>query len=100
VQTCALPILNKLELENSITMALVMMIAIMEISNDEFLSYALLRFCTIVIGIFSAFLVNLLFMPPKYETKLFQSINQTQDDIIRWLRIAGSQASKRIAMKK
>lgn len=93
-------IMNKLKLENSITMALVMMIAIMEISNDAFLSYALLRFCTIVIGVLSAFLVNLLFMPPKYETKLFQSINQTQDDIIRWLRLAGRQASERIAMKK
>ena len=90
----------KLGLEESISMALVMMIAIMEIKGDEFLSYALLRFTTIVIGVLAAFSVNLLFMPPKYETKLFQSIHQAQDEIIRWTRLAGRQASEHIATKK
>lgn len=93
-------IMNKLGLENSISMALVMMIAIMEIKDDAFLTYALLRFTTIVIGVLAAFLVNLLFMPPKYETKLYQSIQQTQDEIIRWTRLAGRQASEHIATKK
>ena len=93
-------IMNKLGLEASISMALVMMIAITEIQSDEFLSYALLRFITIVIGVLSAFLVNLLFLPPKYEMKLFQSIHQAQDEIIRWARLAGRQASEHIATKK
>ncbi|MDS9473323.1 aromatic acid exporter family protein [Sporosarcina pasteurii] len=93
-------LMNKLGLEKSISMALVMMIAIMEIKGDEFLSFALLRFFTIVVGVLSAFLVNLLFMPPKYETKLFQSIHETQDEIIRWTRLAGRQASEHIATKK
>ena len=93
-------IMNKLKLEASISMALVMMIAIMEIRGDEFLVYALLRFSTIVTGVLAAFLVNLLFMPPKYETKLFQSIHQAQDEIIRWTRLAGRQASEHIATKK
>ena len=93
-------IMNKLKLEASISMALVMMIAIMEIRGDEFLIYALLRFSTIVTGVLSAFLVNLLFMPPKYETKLFQSIHQAQDEIIRWTRLAGRQASEHVATKK
>lgn len=93
-------ILNKLGLEKSISMALIMMIAIMEIRSDDFLSFALLRFATIVTGVLAAFLVNLFFMPPKYETKLFQSIHQTQDEIIRWTRLAGRQASQHIATKK
>ena len=93
-------IMNKLGLENSISMALVMMIAIMEIRSDDFVTFALLRFLTILIGVLSAFLVNLLFMPPKYETKLFQSIHQAQDEIIRWTRLAGRQASEHIATKK
>ncbi len=93
-------IMNKLNLEKSTSMALVMMIAIMEIQDDAFLSYALLRFITVTIGVLSAFLVNLLFMPPKYETKLFQSIYQAQDEIIRWTRLAGRQAAERIATKK
>lgn len=93
-------IMNKLNLEKSTSMALVMMIAIMEIQDDAFLSYAFLRFMTVTIGVISAFFVNLLFMPPKYETKLFQSIYQAQDDIIRWTRLAGRQAAERIATKK
>lgn len=93
-------IMNKLNLEKSTSMALVMMIAIMEIQDDAFLSYALLRFVTVTVGVLSAFLVNLLFMPPKYETKLFQSIYQAQDEIIRWTRLAGRQAAERIATKK
>ena len=53
-------IMNKLKLEASISMALVMMIAIMEIQNDEFLIYAVLRFSTFFVGVFAAFLVNLI----------------------------------------
>ncbi|MHA6260294.1 FUSC family protein [Sporosarcina sp. CAU 1771] len=93
-------IMVKLGLEKSISMALVMMIAIMEIRGDEFLSFALLRFLTIVIGVMASFSVNLLFVPPKYESKLFQSIHQAQDEIIRWTRLAGRQASEHIATKK
>ena len=81
-------------------MALVMMIAIMEIKAMNCLSFALLRFVTIVIGVLASFCLNLLFMPPKYETKLFQSIHQAQDEIIRWTRLAGRQASEHIATKK
>lgn len=93
-------IMLKLGLEKSISLALVVMIAIMEIKGDEFLSFALLRFLTMIIGVLAAFVVNLLFMPPKYETKLFQSIHQAQDEIIRWTRLAGRQASEHIATKK
>ncbi len=93
-------IMLKFGLEKSISLALVVMIAIMEIKGEEFLSFALLRFLTIIIGVLAAFVVNLLFMPPKYETKLFESIHQTQDEIIRWTRLAGRQASEHIATKK
>lgn len=93
-------IMLKLGLEKSVTLALVTMIAIMEIKGDAFLSFALLRFGTIVLGVLSAFIVNMVFLPPKYETKLFQSIHHVQDEIIRWTRLAGRQASEHIATKK
>ncbi|WP_342514493.1 aromatic acid exporter family protein [Sporosarcina sp. FSL K6-1522] len=93
-------IMLKLGLEKSISLALVVMIAIMEIKDDDFLSFALLRFLTMIIGVLAAFVVNLLFLPPKYEPKLFQSIHQAQDEIIRWTRLAGRQASEHIATKK
>ena len=93
-------VMLKLGLEKSLSLALVTMIAIMEIKGEAFLSFASLRFVTMVIGVLSAFAVNLLFMPPKYETKLFQAIHQAQDDIIRWIRLAGRQASEHVATKK
>ena len=88
------------ELEKSISLALVTMIAIMEIQDDAFLNFALLRFVTIVIGVLSAFVVNLLFFPPKYEVKLFRTIHFMQDEIIRWLRLASRQASEHEAMRE
>lgn len=93
-------IMVKLGLEKSISLALVTMIAIMEIEGDGFLTFAMLRFITIVIGVLAAFIVNFAFLPPKYEAKLFQAIHHTQDEIIRWTRLAGRQASDHIATKK
>ena len=87
-------IMLQLKLEKSISLALVTMIAIMEIQGDAFLNFALLRLLTIIIGVLSAFVVNLVFIPPKYEKKLFQTIHLTQDEIIQWTRLAARQASE------
>ncbi|MET3576302.1 aromatic acid exporter family protein [Bhargavaea ullalensis] len=94
-------IMLKFKLENAITLALVMMIGIMELpGNQDFYMYAGLRFFTMLTGILAAFLVNMLFLPPKYETKLFQAIQSTEDEIIRWTRLAGRQASEHSATQK
>ncbi len=93
-------IMLKLGLEKSISLALVTMIAVMEVKDDAFLTFAMLRVSTILVGVLAAFIVNLVFMPPKYETKLFQAIHQAQDEIIRWSRLAGRQASEHSATKK
>ncbi|WJY27667.1 MULTISPECIES: FUSC family protein [Sporosarcina] len=92
-------IMLKLGLEKSIGLALVTTIAIMEIKGDGFLLYAGLRILSITIGVLAAFLVNLVFVPPKYEVKLFQSIHQVQDEIIRWIRLTSRQASDFLATK-
>ena len=75
-------------------------IAIMEVQSDDFITFALIRFTTIVVGVLAAFVVNLVFMPPKYETKLFQSIHSTTDELIRWTRLAERQASEHNATKQ
>ncbi|ARD47687.1 hypothetical protein SporoP37_05750 [Sporosarcina sp. P37] len=93
-------IMLKLGLEKSMSLALVTMIAVMEVKDEAFLTFALLRVGTILVGVLAAFIVNLVFMPPKYETKLFQAIHQAQDEIIRWTRLAARQASDHTAMKK
>jgi uncharacterized membrane protein YgaE (UPF0421/DUF939 family) len=93
-------IMLKLKLEKSVSLALVTIIAIMEVQSDDFITFALIRFATIVIGVLAAFVVNLVFMPPKYETKLFNSIHLTQDELIRWTRLAVRQASEHTATKQ
>ena len=94
-----LGIMMKLKLEKSISLALVTVIAIMEVPGDDFLTFGLIRFGTVMLGVFAAFTVNLVFLPPKYEVKLFKKINSVQDDIIRWARLAVRQASEHTSTK-
>ena len=89
----AITIMLKFKLEKTISLALVTVIAIMEVQGDEFITFALIRFATVLVGVIAAFVVNLVFVPPKYEAKLFNAIHFTQDEIIRWIRIAVRNAS-------
>ena len=94
-----LGLMMKLKLEKSISLALVTLIVILGVPGDEFILFGLIRFGTIMLGVFAAFLVNLVFLPPKYEVKLFKDINSLQDDIIRWTRLAVRQASEHTSTK-
>lgn len=96
----AIMIMLKFKLEKTISLALVTVIAIMEIQSEDFFTFALIRFSTILVGVISAFIVNLIFLPPKFETKLFSSIHYTQDEIIRWIRIAVRHASDHSSTKQ
>ncbi len=64
----------RLRLESSISVALVTVIAIMEYTEEHFIEFALIRFSTIMLGVFAAFIVNLVFLPPKYEKKLYTKL--------------------------
>lgn len=95
----------KFGLEKSLSLAIVTVVIIMEGSqSDDFLMFALIRFATILVGVLAAFIVNLTFIPPRYEAKLFRKIYFLQDDIIRWTRLAVRQAaehtSTKMALKK
>lgn len=96
----AIMIMVKLKLEKTISLALVTVIVIMEGQGDDFITFALIRFSTILVGVISAFVVNLVFLPPKFETKLFNAIHYTQDEIIRWIRIAVRHASDHSSTKE
>ncbi|MCL6573017.1 MAG: FUSC family protein [Bacillus sp. (in: Bacteria)] len=78
----------KLKLEKTIGLSLVTLISIMETQSGNFIQFAGIRFSTIMIGIFSAFIVNLVFMPPKYENKLYVKIANTTEEIIKWIRLS------------
>ncbi len=89
----------KFKLEKSLTLALVTVVAVMEVQGDDFLMFGLMRFAAVMVGVFAAFVVNLVFLPPRYEVKLFTNINSLQDDIIRWTRLAIRQASEHTSTK-
>ncbi|MCM3569426.1 aromatic acid exporter family protein [Neobacillus mesonae] len=78
----------KLKLENNIGLSLVTLISIMETTSMSFIQFAGIRFSTIMIGVFSAFIVNLVFMPPKYENKLYLKIVHTTEEMIKWIRLS------------
>ena len=78
----------KLKLENTIGLSLVTLISIMETTSMSFIQFAGIRFSTIMIGVFSAFIVNLVFMPPKYENKLYFKIVDTTEEMIKWIRLS------------
>lgn len=89
----------KLKIENTIPLALVTVIAIMESPGENFLEFSLIRFSTVMIGILCAFLVNLIFLPPKYETRLYYKVKETTEDILKWIRISMRHASEHNLLK-
>lgn len=93
-------IMMKLKLETSISLALVTVIVIMEFQEGSFIEFAILRFATVMTGVLAAFIINSLFLPPKYEDRLFTSIKYLQTDIIKWIRLAVRQASEHTSTKK
>jgi uncharacterized membrane protein YgaE (UPF0421/DUF939 family) len=90
----------KLKIENTIGLALVTVIAIMENTSEQFVEFAVIRFLTIMLGVLSAFVVNLVFLPPKYETKLYYKIVHTTEEIIKWTRMNIRQASEHTLLKE
>ncbi|MEH7392476.1 FUSC family protein [Bacillus sp. JJ1474] len=89
----------KLKIENTIGLALVTMIVIMETPSDEFIQFALIRFSTVMLGVFSAFIVNLLFLPPKYEKKLYFGISDITEETTKWIRLTIRHASEHKLLK-
>lgn len=81
-------IILKLKMEKSITLAVVTLIVIMLSPTKNFEEFAFMRFIVIMVGVFSASIVNLVFIPPKYENRLFQSINSDAEYITQWIRLA------------
>jgi uncharacterized membrane protein YgaE (UPF0421/DUF939 family) len=92
-------LMRKFKLDSSMSLALVTVVAIMIFEGEDFLEFGIIRFATVMVGVFAAFIVNLVFLPPRYEIKLFTMIDSLQDDIIRWTRLAARQASEHTSTK-
>ncbi|RFU63030.1 FUSC family protein [Peribacillus glennii] len=90
----------KLKMEKSLVLSIVTVIAIMESQQGDFLQFAMIRFSSILLGILCSFIVNLVFIPPKYEIKLYNRISGTTEDIFKWIRISTRHASEHTLLKK
>lgn len=90
----------RLKSQNIIPLSLVTVIAIMESTTIESTDYALLRFSTVMLGVLSAFIVNFIFLPPKYETKLYYKLTHITEDIIKWIRMTLREASAYTLLKE
>jgi len=83
----------KLKTEKTIPVAVVTVIAIMENPGEQFIEFSILRFSTIMLGVLAASIVNLVFIPPKYEKKLYDKIVENTEEIFKWIRINTRHAS-------
>lgn len=96
----AIVLMLKLKLENTVPLTLVTIIIIMDSHSENFLTFASLRIGTVMLGILSAFVVNMIFLPPKYETRLFTSIHEVSEEVIRWIRVSIRHASDHASVKE
>lgn len=90
----------KLKIESAVGLSLVTLVAIMVTPGDTFIEFALIRFLTVMLGVFSAFIVNLVFIPPKYENKLYESISDLTTEITKWIRLTIRGASEHTFLKE
>lgn len=81
-------LLTKLNLQHVAGLAVVTQLVIMDHQGGDFYQTAILRFSTVMIGVISASIVNLVFLPPKYETKLYYNCLNICGDIFKWIRLS------------
>lgn len=85
--------------ENTISLAVVAVVALMDSTDQTFTYFAASRIASMFVGILAAFIVNLVFLPPKYETKLFGKIDDSTSDILQWIRVTTRKLSDEPALK-
>lgn len=101
VTVTSIAIFLKLKLQaTTIPLAIITVVIIMESPAELFIEYSLTRFFLIMIGVASAFIVNLLFIPPKHEAKLFERIATNTEQINQWIILLIRRDADRKVLKK
>ena len=85
-------ILYKLNLAHVATLAGVTALIIMGQHTGSFYVTAF-RFILVMIGVVSASVVNLIFLPPKFETKIYHNSVNIASDIFIWFKLVLNDAS-------
>ncbi|WP_442595589.1 FUSC family protein [Neobacillus sp. D3-1R] len=75
VMIVVIMICMKMKMESSISLTLVTVLAIMMAPPHEDITFAVNRFGIILVGMISAFLVNLFILPPKYKNNYKEKVH-------------------------
>lgn len=86
-------ILFKINLAHVATLASVTALIIMGQHTGSFYVAASFRFILVMIGVLSASIVNLIFLPPKFETKIYHNSVNLSTDIFVWFKLVLNDAS-------
>ena len=62
--------------------------------TGSFYLAATFRFILVMIGVLSASLVNLVFLPPKFETKIYHNAVNISSDIFIWFKLVINDTSE------
>jgi uncharacterized membrane protein YgaE (UPF0421/DUF939 family) len=91
----------KLKLNDTIPMSVVTIILMMSgvPSNEGVLVYALTRFLVILCGVLAAFIVNIAFLRPNYEKKLYKLIFNQTTSLFNWVRLSLQHTPERSTLK-
>lgn len=94
------------KLQSVSTLAVITVVAIMDVPFDadlgttDFLIIAGTRFSLVMIGVLVSLLVNLVFIPPRYETKMYHNCFNIANDIFKWMRLELNSVTESQNVKK
>ncbi|WEG12269.1 aromatic acid exporter family protein [Pullulanibacillus sp. KACC 23026] len=91
----------KLRIQDTIPLSIVTIILMMSgvPAGEGVLTYALSRLSLILIGVFSAFIVNLVFLPPNYDKRLYELIFEQTNELFNWIRLTLQHTPDRTSLK-
>ena len=79
-------ILNALKLEDVIGLSIVTLIVIMVGTDDNLMLSATYRVLETFIGVIIAFLVNTFVAPPRYDERLYHTVDYATTEFLIWIR--------------
>ncbi|MDO5376579.1 FUSC family protein [Staphylococcus rostri] len=87
-------LLYKMNIAHVATLATVTALIIMGQHDGSFYVSAFYRFTLVMIGVLSSFVVNLTFLPPKFETKIYYNSLHITTDIFKWFKLVLNDATE------
>lgn len=77
-------IYKRLKLQNGIVMGVVAAIFILSSSPDQFFNHALSRTIVIFTGLAVSTIINIVFLPPRYDKKLIEKLSDADETVVKY----------------